>query len=255
MMGDFNKSLSKMEDWKTTTHFDSLGEELLHAKTGSTFASFNGTSTTKPSLIDHIFLQEHSPFQLTSIGGTMHPQISDITDHNVIWAGIQWPETPPLLRKYSHSTRITNNPDLPTDKATIQKFKDALDALVESERILHPDIDQMAPAQAGCIQARLVQLSVEQAKLLSPKRVIIRTGKGFSFKNGYSPQFLVLKASLHAHVDIRQLLWKHTRERSDKDGELEYILHQVYMWIPYKYFSPKLVALYNLDQLQHNGLV
>ncbi len=29
MMGDFNKSLSKMDDWKTTTHFDSLGEELL----------------------------------------------------------------------------------------------------------------------------------------------------------------------------------------------------------------------------------
>jgi hypothetical protein len=70
----------------------------------------------------------------------------------------------------------------------------------------------------------MVQLSVEQAKLLSPKRVIRRVGKGSSFKNGYSPQFLVLKASLHAHVDIRRLLWKNTRERTDKDGELDYIL-------------------------------
>ena len=154
----------------------------------------------------------------------MHPLISDVTDHNVIWAGIQWPETPPLLRKYTQSTRITNNPDLPTDKATIQLFKDKLDSIVENERILYPDVDQMLPFQAGCIQARLVQMSVEQAKILSPKRIIRRTGKGSSFKNGYSPQFLILKASLHAHVDIRRLLWKHTRERSDKDGELEYIL-------------------------------
>ncbi len=97
---------------------------------------------------------------------------------------------------------------------------------MEDERILHPDIDQMSPSRAGSIQARLVQLSVEQAKLLSPKRVIRRVGKGSSFKNGYSPQFMVLKASLHAHVDIRRLIWKHTRERSDKDGELDYILSQ-----------------------------
>ncbi len=196
MMGDFNKPLCKMQDWLDTTNFDSLGEELIHAKNGSTFASFNGTSTTKPSLIDHILLQSNSPFQLTSIGGTMHPRISDVTDHNVIWAGLQWPETPPLLRKYTQSTRITNNPDLPTDKATIQLFKDKLDSIVENERILYPDIDQMLPYQAGCIQARLVQMSVEQAKLLSPKRIIRRIGKGSSFKNGYSPQFLVLKASL-----------------------------------------------------------
>jgi hypothetical protein len=226
IMGDFNKPLSRLHDWATTTNFESLGDELLHAKTGSTFASFNGTSTTKPSLIDHIFVQSHSPFQLTSIGGTMHPQISDVTDHNVIWAGVQWPESPSPLRKHSLSTRITNNPDLPSDKATIQKFKDNLDSRIENERILHPDIDQMSPNQAGRIQARLVQLSVEQAKLLSPKRVIRRVGKGSPFKNGYSPQFMVLKASLHAHVDIRRLLWKHTRERSDKDAELDYILRQ-----------------------------
>jgi hypothetical protein len=213
-----------MQEWATTINFESLGEELLRAKNGSTFASFNGTSTTKLSLIDHIFLQAHPSFQLTSIGGTMHPQLSDVTDHNVVWAGLQWPETPPLLRKYTCSTRITNNPDLPTDKATILKFKEKLDSMVENERILHPDIDQLAPFQAGCIQARLVQLSVEQARLLSPKKVIRSVGKGSSFKNGYSPRFLVLKASLHAHADIRRLLWKHTRERSDKDGELEYIL-------------------------------
>jgi hypothetical protein len=100
----------------------------LHDMTVDTaiFASFNGTSTTKPSLIDHIFLQAHPSFKLTSIGGTMHLQLSDVTDHN------EWPETPPSLRKYSRSTRITNNPDLPTDKATIQKFKDNLDSMVEN---------------------------------------------------------------------------------------------------------------------------
>jgi hypothetical protein len=174
--------------------------------------------------MDHIFLQNHSSFQLTSIGGTMHPLISDVTDHNVVWAGLQWPETPPPLRKYTHSTRITNYPDLPTDKARIKQFQETLDSLVENERMIHANIDQLAPFQAGCIQARLVQLSVEQARLLSPKRITRNLGRGSSFKNGYSPQFLALKASLHAHVDIRRLLWKHTRERTDKNNELEYIL-------------------------------
>ena len=138
MMGDFNKPLRKMRDWMSTTDFGCLSEELLHAKTGSTFSSFNGTSTTKPSLIDHIFLQNNSSFQLTSIGGTMHPLISDVTDHNVVWAGLQWPETPPPLRKYTHSTRITNYPDLPTDKARIKQFQETLDSLVENERMIHP---------------------------------------------------------------------------------------------------------------------
>ena len=96
----------------------------------------------------------------------------------------------------------------------------------KKEQIKHPDIDQLNPSQAGRIQAKLIQLSVEQARLLSPKRIIRSLGRGSAFKNGYSPQFLVLKASLHAHVDIRRLLWKHTRERADKDGELEYILEK-----------------------------
>ncbi len=145
MMGDFNKSLHQLQDWTVTTDLDALGDELLSSKTGSTFASFNGTSTTKPSLIDHIFLQAHKDFQLTSISGTMHPQLSNLTDHNVIWTGLQWPETPPLLRKYTCSTRITNYPDLPTNKEMILEFQHNLDSFVESEQILHPDIDQLTP--------------------------------------------------------------------------------------------------------------
>jgi hypothetical protein len=116
-------------------------------------------------------------------------------------------------------SRITPT-DLPTDKARIKQFQETLDSLMENERMIHPNIDQLAPSfQAGCIQARLVQLSIEQARLLSPKRITRNLGRGSSFKNGYSPQFLALKASLHAHVDIRRLLWKHTRERGDKDNE------------------------------------
>lgn len=98
-MSDFNKSLHQLQNWTVKTDLGSLGEQLLFSKIGSTFASFNGTSTTKPSLIDHIFLQTHKDFQLTSTGGTMHPQLSDLTDHNVLWEGLQWPETLPPLKK------------------------------------------------------------------------------------------------------------------------------------------------------------
>ena len=154
----------------------------------------------------------------------MHPILSDISDHNAVWVGLQWPETPPALKKYTESTRITNHPDLPNNVDAIESFRDTLDNLVADERILHPDTDQMTPAYAGRVQGKIVCLSVDLARRLSPKRVIRRMGKGSTFKDGYSPDFLLLKASLHAHVDIRRLLWKRTRKRSDKDEELMYIL-------------------------------
>ena len=60
----------------------------------------------------------------------MHPRISDLSDHNPIFVGVQWPESPRLLRKHSESKRITNHPDLPGDKGTTEEFSMALDATV-----------------------------------------------------------------------------------------------------------------------------
>jgi hypothetical protein len=48
-MGDFNMSIAAL--------FISMSRELSTAKPGSYFASFNGTSSVKPSHIEHIFLQ------------------------------------------------------------------------------------------------------------------------------------------------------------------------------------------------------
>jgi hypothetical protein len=94
-MGDFNKSYHSLREWAAVNDLYSLSRNLFEARPGDNFASFNGTTTVKPSLIDHIFLQERTPFTLNSAGGLMHPILSLVTDHNPTWVGILWPETPP----------------------------------------------------------------------------------------------------------------------------------------------------------------
>ncbi len=92
IMGDFNKSLSALNQWAALNSLDSLSDKLRQPKPdGISYSSFNGSSASRPSLIDHIFLQTHEQFDLTSVGGTMHPLFSEVADHNPIWAGIQWP--------------------------------------------------------------------------------------------------------------------------------------------------------------------
>lgn len=56
-MGDFNMSIAALSDWSIINRLISMSRELSTAKPGSYFASFNGTSSVKPSHIEHIFLQ------------------------------------------------------------------------------------------------------------------------------------------------------------------------------------------------------
>jgi hypothetical protein len=83
IMGDFNKCLSKLTPWASINSLDTLDDKLRVPKPdGIPFSSYNGTSTTHSSLIDNIFFQTHPHFELTSIGGTMHPLFSEVTDLN-----------------------------------------------------------------------------------------------------------------------------------------------------------------------------
>ncbi len=67
--------------------------------------------------------------------------------------------------------------------------------------------DQLTPQHEGLVQGMVIRASVHQARLLSPARIIRKVGKGSTFKDGFSPEYMLLKASLHAHVVIRRLLW------------------------------------------------
>jgi hypothetical protein len=73
--GDFNKSYASLTSWAAINTLTSLSRDLYLARQGDNFASFNGTTTVKPSLIDHIFLQDGTPFTLNSAGGLMHPTL------------------------------------------------------------------------------------------------------------------------------------------------------------------------------------
>jgi endonuclease/exonuclease/phosphatase family metal-dependent hydrolase len=61
IMGDFNKSDAALKSWADINGLYSLSRKLAMAKNGEPFASFNGTSTVKPSHIDHIYLQQNTP--------------------------------------------------------------------------------------------------------------------------------------------------------------------------------------------------
>jgi hypothetical protein len=127
IMGDFNKSETALKNWAEINGLYSMSRHLSTAKCGEAFASFNGTTTVKPSHIDHIYLQRGTPFALTSIGGLMNSLCTLITDHNPSWIGIQWPETPPPLTQLNPSDRILNAPDLPHDDETLALFAHSTD--------------------------------------------------------------------------------------------------------------------------------
>lgn len=93
-MGDFNNLASTLSKWASINGLYSLSSDLSNSKPGHPFATFNGTSTVKPSHIDHIFLQQDTMFHLNFIGGLMHPILSLVTDHNPSLVGLVWPETP-----------------------------------------------------------------------------------------------------------------------------------------------------------------
>jgi hypothetical protein len=116
----------------------------------------------------------------------MHHLFSEVTDHNPIWTGIQWPETPIALPRHSSSVRITNHPDLPTDKDTLTIYAEALDDAVTDISMHQPDLDQISPQQAGLVQSMVIRASVHQARLLSLARIIRKVDKGSMFKDGFS---------------------------------------------------------------------
>ncbi len=154
----------------------------------------------------------------------MHPRINELSDHNTIFVGVQWPESPRLLRKHSESKRITNHADLPKNQSTIDTFSNALDATVSDIERRYRGID-ITSEQTGRIQGMVVRASVDQAHALSLTPITPRTGRGSCFKDGYSPEYLLLKASLHAHIEIRRLVWgqghgRRMREQAELQGIL-----------------------------------
>jgi hypothetical protein len=64
---------------------------------------------------------------------------------------------------------------------------------------------------------------------LSPPRPKRDTGKGHRYKDGYSSEFLLLRATLHAYTDISRLLWRHLHRAgrvSRHEVELSLILER-----------------------------
>lgn len=65
--------------------------------------------------------------------------------------------------------------------------------MVDDEKIFHLNMDQMTSAyyDSDRAQGRILRLSEQQSHLFFPKLIIRRMGKGSSFKNGYSLDFLL----------------------------------------------------------------
>lgn len=231
IMGDFNKSYASLASWAAVNYLTSLSRDLYMARPGDNFTSFNGTTTVKPSLIDHVFLQDGTSLTLNSVGGLMHPTLSLVTDHNPLWARITWPDNPPLPTSADPSPRIVNALDLPEDEETRDIFSCSLDSKLEFIMAGSWPLETLSPERAGELQGSIAQASVQTAKELSPPKLSRRTGKGHRFKDGYSPEFLLLCAALRAYTDISRLLWRHVHRAGrphHHDTELALIMDRWY---------------------------
>jgi hypothetical protein len=172
------------------------------ARPGDNFASFNGTTAVKPSLIDHIFLQDTTLLTLNSVGGSMHPTLALITDQNPTWVGIQWPDNPPSPTLMEPSKRIINAPDLPADEEVRDIFAQSLDSKLEFIMAGSWPLESISPERAGASQGSIAQASVQLTQELSPPKPRRQTGRGHRFKNGYSPEFMLIRISTGFFGDI-----------------------------------------------------
>jgi hypothetical protein len=91
-----------------------------------------------------------------------------------------------------------------------------------------PPLDSLTPEAAGLLQGTIVQASMAVAHSLSSPRPNRATGKGHWYKDGYSSEFLLLQATLHAYTDISRLLWRHLHGagRARHEVELSLILER-----------------------------
>ena len=134
----------------------------------------------------------------------MHPLLSLVTDHNPTWVGILWPDTPPTPRMVDPSPRIINAPDLPADEEVRETFTQSLEDRLEFIMAGSWPLNRISPERAGILQESIVQASVQIARELAPPKPNRKMGKGHRFKDGYSPEYLLLCAALHAYTDILQ---------------------------------------------------
>ncbi len=71
-------------------------------------------------------------------------------------------------------------------------------------------LESLSVEKANHLQGNIVQASVQLAQEFLPPKLNRKTGKEYRFKNGYSPEFLLLRAALHVYIDISCLLWRHS---------------------------------------------
>lgn len=120
--------------------------------------------------------------------------------------GILWPDTPSLPTTVAPSPRILN--------ASVREiFLQLLDKKLEILIAGSWSLSTLSLERAGQLQGSIVQVSVQLGQELSPPKFCWKTGKGNRFKDGYSPEFLLLRAALHAYIHISRLLWQHVHRR------------------------------------------
>jgi hypothetical protein len=126
----------------------------------------------------------------------------------------------PLARSKIGSTFATFNycmPDLPQDVGALEAFAQTLDLRIESILPGSPPLEILTPEQAGRLQGEIIQASVKLAAELSPPKHKTRMRKGSRYKDGFSPEYLLLRAALHAYTDISRLLWRHLHRAGRPD--------------------------------------
>lgn len=132
ILGDFNQTADKLNSWQThhdlTKAHHNLHQIAQH-KPHRPLCTYANARTH----IDHIFHSHLGPIQITQIGATDHPHISQKTEHYPIWIGLLWPDSLTSIQTPPEWPPIVNRPDLPSDDPmTVQHYTSALEEYVST---------------------------------------------------------------------------------------------------------------------------
>jgi hypothetical protein len=209
ILGDFNQTAEKLSSWQQ--HHDlTRAHHNLHqiAQHFPPRPLCTYERTNARTHIDHIFHSHLGQLQLTQIGATDHPHISEKTDHYPLWIGLLWPESLPSNPIPPISDPIVNRPDIPGDDSSkVQTYSSQLEAYVTSLSLDPHLISSLTPEQASQYQAAIMSTSSKLAQQSTSKPPRKRPlGRGKRFKDGFSPDFRLLQLALHAYINLQRLL-------------------------------------------------
>ena len=210
LMGDFNSGWHTKQGchrylvpWAEGNHWANPGMDLLKPEDEDVWTHWEEQGQKPVSTIDHILVSPSSPLEMTGFGTAHGPFWADVSDHRPVMA---WFSSPHLRINANMNHKARNGPvkivrsELSTAPAILASFIKTMNELV-----LPANPAALSVEAAGQF---LLELALHSVKAV-PKKGRHNKISRSSYKDGWSPQLVALKAQLRTLLAIRGHLKGH----------------------------------------------